>query len=223
MASEHSGPARSDVDPGILSVVSVDVVALTYDPHTRRVLVATHHRSTAPYLGERALPGVVVRSGERLREAATRALAKLGIAAAPTALGQLQTFDQPSRDPRGPSLSIAMWATFWQSADVETAQADWLPLDTPPTLAFDHAAIVATARALLAEKLWRDLAFTRGLTGPEFRATDAVAITRALTGTDVHRANLNRDLARIDALTQAGVAPTAGGRPPKLWRWAADG
>ncbi|MGV9671331.1 MULTISPECIES: NUDIX hydrolase [unclassified Gordonia (in: high G+C Gram-positive bacteria)] len=210
------------MDPAILSVVSVDVVALTYDVSARRVLVATHARETEPYRGRRALPGVVVRSGERLREAALRAVTKLGIAAVPSALGQLQTFDEPSRDPRGPSLSIAMWATFWNDGSIHTARTLWEPLDHPPALVFDHSTIVTTARRLLAERLWRDLDFTRGLTGAEFTATDAVAITRQLTGAEVHRANLNRDLARIDVLTEAGVAPTSGGRPPKLWRWAAD-
>ncbi|WP_425476239.1 NUDIX hydrolase [Gordonia oleivorans] len=210
------------IDPAILSVVSVDVVALTYDVSARRVLVATHARETEPYRGERALPGVVVRSGERLREAALRAVAKLGIDVPPSALGQLQTFDEPSRDPRGPSLSIAMWATFWNDERIHTPHTLWEPLDHAPALVFDHSTIVTTARRLLAERLWRDLDFTRGLTGAEFTATDAVAITRQLTDAEVHRANLNRDLARIDVLTEAGVAPTSGGRPPKLWRWAAD-
>ncbi|WHU48629.1 NUDIX hydrolase [Gordonia sp. L191] len=207
-------------EPGILSVVSVDVVALTYDPQARAVLVATHRRTTEPHLGERALPGVVVYSGERLTDAATRALRKLGINEQPSAIGQLQTFDEPSRDPRGPSLSVAMWATFWDSADIRTEQAVWTPIDSDRPPAFDHAEMITATRSILAEKLWRDLTFTRGLTGPQFTATDAVTITRSLTGAEVHRANLNRDLARITMLTEAGVAPAAGGRPPKIWRWS---
>ncbi|GAB21869.1 putative hydrolase [Gordonia polyisoprenivorans NBRC 16320 = JCM 10675] len=207
-------------EPGILSVVSVDVVALTYDAEARAVLVATHRRTTEPHLGERALPGVVVRSGERLTDAASRALTKLGIDEPPSAIGQLKTFDEPSRDPRGPSLSVAMWATFWDSADIRTEQAVWTPIDRDHPPAFDHAEIITAARSILAEKLWRDLGFTRGLTGPQFTATDAVTITRSLTGAEVHRANLNRDLARITTLTEAGVAPAAGGRPPKIWRWS---
>ncbi|UZF54657.1 NUDIX hydrolase [Gordonia polyisoprenivorans] len=207
-------------EPGILSVVSVDVVALTYDAEARAVLVATHRRTTEPHLGERALPGVVVRSGERLTDAASRALTKLGVNEPPSAIGQLKTFDEPSRDPRGPSLSVAMWATFWDSPDIRTEQAVWTPIDRDHPPAFDHAEIITATRSILAEKLWRDLGFTRGLTGPQFTATDAVTITRSLTGAEVHRANLNRDLARITTLTEAGVAPAAGGRPPKIWRWS---
>ncbi|MFT4125607.1 MAG: NUDIX hydrolase [Gordonia sp. (in: high G+C Gram-positive bacteria)] len=192
---------------------------MTYDRHSRTVLVGTHERTTDPFLGERALPGVVVRSGERLRDAALRALAKLAITAAPDGLGHLRTFDEPTRDPRGPSLSIALWAAFSRPPGTADGPALWEPIERPPATVFDHGHILDTARPLLAEKLWRDLDFTRALTGPEFTATDAVAITRQLTGAPVHRANLNRDLARIDSLAEAGFAPTAGGRPPRLWRW----
>ena len=68
--------------------------------------------------------------------------------------------------------------------------------------------------------LWRDLTFTRALTGDQFTATDAVAITAQLTDRSVHRANLNRELGKLDGLTEAGLAPASGGRPPKIWRWA---
>lgn len=206
---------------GIFSVVSVDVVALAYDRSAREVLLGLHHRTAPPFDGELALPGVVVLSGERLEHAAGRALDKLGLSQPPTALGQLRTFDEPSRDPRGPSLSIAMWATL-PSPEEGDASMSWVRLDAPPHLAFDHDQIVAQSRRLLADLLWRDLRFTRALTGPQFTATDAVAITTQLAGREPHRANLNRDLTKTPGLTEAGLAPTSGGRPPKLWRWTDD-
>lgn len=208
-------------DNSILSIVCVDVVALTYDHTARRVLIGTHTRAAPPYEGRLALPGVVVHSGERLREAAKRALVKIGIRETAPALGQLRTFDEPSRDPRGPSLSIAMWASFPDISSLTTEFAQWEPIDAMPDLAFDHNQIVDDALTILGDNLWRDTVFTRNLTGPEFTATDAVAITGQITGVAPHRANLNRDLAHIPDLTEAGTAPTVGGRPPKLWRWSA--
>ncbi|MBK7821731.1 MAG: NUDIX hydrolase [Tessaracoccus sp.] len=202
---------------GIFSVVSVDVVAVAYDRGLRRVLFASHARTAPPFEGDLALPGVVVLSGERLEHAAGRALAKLGLPEAPTVMGQLRTFDEPARDPRGPSLSIAMWAAFPVAS--EASPATWSPLDAAPHLSFDHDHIVAEARGILAGMLWRDLTFTRALTGPQFSAADAVAITAQLSGREVHRANLNRDLAKTPGLVEAGLAPATGGRPPKLWRW----
>lgn len=205
------------LDPGLLSVVSVDVVALSYDHAARAVLVAAAPRTAEPFIGALALPGVVVRSGEPLRDAATRALAKLELRGGPSAQGQLETFDEPSRDPRGPSLSLARWAVYPEGA--ESSVVTWMPLADPEPLAFDHDRIVQRARALLAERLWRDLDFSRSLTGERFTATDAVAITAQLSGQEPHRANLNRDLGRIDELERDGVAATTGGRPPTCWRW----
>jgi 8-oxo-dGTP diphosphatase len=211
------GDRVPDMAEDIFSVVSVDVVAVAYDRGARRVLFGSHARTAPPFEGDPALPGVVVLSGERLVHAAGRALAKLGLPEEPTAMGQLRTFDEPARDPRGPSLSIAMWAAFSHAS--EALGTTWAPLDDPLPLSFDHDQIVAESRRILAGMLWRDLCFTRALTGPRFSAADAVAMTAQLTGREVHRANLNRDLAKTPGLVEAGLAPATGGRPPKLWRW----
>lgn len=203
--------------PDIFSVVSVDVVALTYDRAARRVLFAAPERPREPYRGEIALPGVVVHSGERLVEAAARALDKVAVPSPPGALGQLRTFDEPTRDPRGPSLSVAMWAAY-APFGAPAPGGPWFPVDDAPHLAFDHDQILAASRELVAGMLWRDLGLTRALTGPELTATDAVAITEQLTG-HVHRGNLNRDLARLSGLVEAGLAHGGRGRPAKVWRW----
>ncbi len=85
-----------------------------------------------------------------------------------------------------------------------------------PDLVFDHNQIVDDALAILSEKFCREAAFTRNLTGPEFAATDAVAIAWQITGASAHRANLNRELAHISTLAEAGTAPTIGGRPTEV-------
>ena len=41
------------------SLVSVDVIALRYNPRLRRVEMATKPRTTEPFLGRPALPGVM--------------------------------------------------------------------------------------------------------------------------------------------------------------------
>ncbi|MFC7616192.1 NUDIX domain-containing protein [Actinokineospora soli] len=139
----------------------MDVLALTFDPRSKAVLLGVAPRAHEPYAGAMALPGVLLGKGERLRDAARRAVIdKLGMP--PTAIsatGQLTTFDEPSRDPRGPTLSIALWSTL----DVSEANGDrvtWTPLDDVPPLAFDHDRIVSDCRPMLADRLWRDPAFT---------------------------------------------------------------
>lgn len=161
--------------------------------------------------------------GERLRDATTRAVTgKLGLAGeSVTATGQLATFDEPSRDPRGPTLSIALWATVTRpTGDV----AVWSPFDAVPALAFDHDRIVADCRPLLADRLWRDVPFTAGLLGPEFTTAQALDVTESLTGDRPYPANLGRTMDRVPGLertSQHASALPKGGRPPLVWRFSA--
>ncbi|SER25247.1 8-oxo-dGTP diphosphatase [Lentzea xinjiangensis] len=203
------------------TLVSVDVVVLRFDPDARAVLLGVAPRALEPFAGELALPGVLLGRGERLRDASTRAVtAKLGLAAeSVTATGQLATFDEPSRDPRGPTLSVALWATV---ARPTGGLAVWSRLDDVPALAFDHNRIVADCRPLLADKLWRDVAFTAGLLGPEFTTAQALDVTESLTGDRPYPANLGRTMDRVPGLertSEHAAALPKGGRPPSVWKW----
>ena len=220
---QPAGPALAAVDPRRLrtlgavegtSYVSVDVLLLRYDHRTRRLLLGLHDRTVDPFAGWPALPGVLLHRGERIREAIGRALAKVGLR--PAGSGQLITFDEPNRDPRGPTLSVATWAV-----GADAGAATWARLDELPPLAFDHQRIVADCRPLLAGMLWRDVDFTRLLTGDEFTVTDAVALHTDLTGTPPDRGNLNRTLAGLPGLSRTDRLASAGrGRPGTVWAWA---
>ncbi|GAA1288594.1 NUDIX domain-containing protein [Saccharothrix xinjiangensis] len=204
--------------------VSVDVLALRFDPTARTVLLGVAPRAQEPFAGDLALPGVLLGRGERLRDAARRAVRdKLGVAeGAITASGQLTTFDEPSRDPRGPTLSIALWATA-DPGRLTGGPTTWTPLADVPPLAFDHDRIVADCRPILADRLWRDPAFTAGLLGREFTTAQALDVTESLTGDRPYPANLGRVMERVPGLertTQHAAAQPKGGRPPSVWRWA---
>ncbi|MFI9404561.1 NUDIX hydrolase [Nocardia sp. NPDC052316] len=204
------------------SVVSVDVVTLRFWDDDAGVRVGIAPRAVAPFAGRLALPGVLLGRGERLVEAARRAVhTKLGVPeAAIGAVGQLVTFDEPNRDPRGPTLSIAMWAV----AGPHDGPAQWVGFDEIPELAFDHNGIVAASRGLLAGLLWKDLPFTRALLGDEFPATRAVAATTDLAGARPDPANLNRTLAALPGLarTTERRRVKATGRPAAVWAFEAD-
>lgn len=199
------------------SNVSVDVLTLRYSDERRRVELAVMPRATEPYIGQLALPGVTLWEGERLADAARRAVReRLGTGV--RGLGQLTVFDEPARDPRGFTLSVAMWAV----ADAATPfdNVEWPALEDMPPLAFDHNQIVRFCQPLLVDRLWRDLAFTRALTGPQFPVSAAVAITRSLTGTHPDRGNLNRRLASVQGLGVGQKKVVRGrGRPGTLWQW----
>lgn len=205
------------------TLVSVDVLALRFDPGARAVVLGIAPRAHDPFSGELALPGVLLGRGERLRDAAARAVTrKLGLPAdAVSAVGQLATFDEPSRDPRGPTLSLALWATI-DPARLGDGGPQWVPLDAVPPLAFDHDRIVGDSRPLLQDRLWRDPAFTAGLLGPEFTTAQALDVTEALTGDRPYPANLGRTMDRVPGLSrteQHAAALPKGGRPPLVWRW----
>lgn len=212
------------------SAVSVDVLALRFGhPEPGKVRFAVAPRRWEPYTGQLALPGVLLGAGERLQDAARRAVTtKLGIPeSAILATGQLAVFDEPNRDPRGPTLSVTMWAIITGDDYAATADTDtrWQPLDAPGDLAFDHNRIVADGRGVAgARLLWHDLTFTRALLGREFPAPHAVEVTAALTGARPDAGNLNRTLKSLPGLerTDERVRVQTTGRPAVVWKWAAD-
>jgi 8-oxo-dGTP diphosphatase len=199
------------------SAVSIDVLTLRFWPDDEAIHLGIAPRAHAPFAGRLALPGVLLARGARLADDALRAVTtKLGVPAdAVRAVGQLVTFDEPNRDPRGPTLSIAMWAVV-SPAD---SPAEWFPLDAVPPLAFDHGRIVTNCRPLLAARLWSDLVFTRALLGDSFSATRAVTATASLRGDRPDPANLNRLMAAIPTLhrTDQRVRHRSTGRPAAIW------
>ncbi|WP_040159278.1 NUDIX hydrolase [Nigerium massiliense] len=197
------------------SKVSVDVLTLRYNPEQRIVEIGVSPRENEPFADQLALPGVVLWEGERLADAAKRAVkTKLGTDL--LSHGQLTVFDEPARDPRGFTLSVAMWGVGEDLGDT----ALWYPLDEIPDLAFDHNRIVEECRPLLVERLWHNIPFTQALTGPAFPVSAAVAITRSLTGTPPDRGNLNRKLASMKGLDVSHKKVVLGrGRPGTLWEW----
>ncbi|MEU4804072.1 NUDIX hydrolase [Actinosynnema sp. NPDC023587] len=215
------------------TLVSVDVLTLRFDARARTVLLAVAPRAADPFAGTSALPGVLLGRGERLRDAALRAVTgKLGVdGSAVAATGQLATFDEPSRDPRGPTLSIALWAAIDPAVPavdpaVPAAGPTWTRLDAVPALAFDHDRIVADCRPMLADRLWRDIPFTAGLLGREFTTAQALDVTESLTGDRPYPANLGRTMDRVPGLErteQHAAALPKGGRPPLVWRWTSTG
>jgi 8-oxo-dGTP diphosphatase len=207
-------------DPAIRSsLVSVDVLALHFRRTARRIELGIAARAQDPFRGQLALPGVLLGLGERLHDAALRALTgKLGVPPdAVSGIGQLVTFDKPNRDPRGPTLSVAMWAGVTRPVE----SAVWTPLDQLPELAFDHQRIVQDCRALLSGALWRDPLLSKALTGQRFPTADALDITASLTGRAPDRGNLNRTLKAVPGLhrTEERVAARSTGRPAAVWEW----
>lgn len=112
-------------------------------------------RAFEPFAGEWALPGGFVEEREPVNDAAARELAEeTGLRA--SALQLLGVYDTPGRDPRGWTVSVTFLATMASETPVHGADdardARWFAADALPTLAFDHAVIVADALAAWAAR-----------------------------------------------------------------------
>lgn len=160
-----------------------------------------------------SLPGVLLKTDERLEDAARRAAAAKAQTSNLGYLRQLGVFDAPERDPRGPTIAIAFLAPL---AD-ETSSPELTWLEAPEGLAFDHDSIIAAARTHCRELAWVDLSFTKALLGDVFTTKDA----NALRPPTLEAKNTARWLRHAGFVKPAPLASPAGGRgrPASAWTW----
>lgn len=201
------------IDRSLLSVVSVDVIPISLHPNGLRI--GGTIRKDEPEAGKLCLPGVVMQTGERITDAALRALSKLPVSAKRAVLRQGRMFDEPHRDPRGPSLSVSVLAAFPPSAQFSCH----FPAELDVELGFDHAQIIRETMPDAGRLLWRDAEFTKALTGDRFSTSDALQIAQGLSrGSAPHRGNLNRSIEASGAVKD-GLASSYGHRPAIMWAW----
>lgn len=132
--------------------LAADVVALAGEPPRSVLLI---QRGGPPFEGSWALPGGFVEAGERMAQAAARELREeTGIEAGE--LTFLGVYDDPGRDPRGPTVSVVQLMRSGQELDArggdDAADARWFELDELPPLAFDHAQVIADALSVAASE-----------------------------------------------------------------------
>ena len=185
--------------------VTVDLALMTVADG--RLSVLLQRRAVDVFAGMLALPGGFVRIDEPLDAAARRVLAdKAGFAAgearnAGTWLEQLYTFGEPLRDPRMRTVSVAYFALL-PAARLEAAVCAQVDLTLAPVtdlsepLAFDHAAIIATAHARLKGKLdYTPVALA--LLPERFTLRDLQAVHEAIMETSFNKPAFRRRM--IDA------------------------
>jgi 8-oxo-dGTP diphosphatase len=126
--------------------LTVDLVLITNEPRPRVMLIRRKHE---PFAGSWAFPGGFVNENEPLETAARRELREeTGVEV--ESLEQLQSFGDPGRDPRGWTVTVAFLGRVDAGklkpiAADDAAEVAWHPVDSPPSLAFDHANILAAA------------------------------------------------------------------------------
>ncbi len=126
--------------------VTVDMLVFKKTNNGLQLLLIQRDRE--PFLGFWAIPGGFMDMDETLEEAAYRELAEeTGLQN--IALEQLKAYSAPGRDPRHRTISVAFigFLTDNQQAKAgdDAHKAQWFPIHGLPSLAFDHAQIIADA------------------------------------------------------------------------------
>jgi len=135
--------------------VTVDIVLFRLCGGVLNVLLVKRGRE--PFKGTWVFPGGFVDIDERVGDAAVRELRE-ETAVQHVVLEPFAVFDDPKRDPRGRTISVAHAGLLLSEcsgvqAGDDAADAMWFPVNDPPPLGFDHVQMLASALAWLAERL----------------------------------------------------------------------
>ncbi len=183
-------------------------------------------RAREPFAEAWALPGGVLDEGEPLEASIRRHLATKVDLAEVAHLEQVSTYGDPARNPNEWEIATAYLGLVPLGVDPSVpADTDWHPVDDLPPTAFDHGAIIHSARDRLRGKLsYSNICFA--LAPATFTLNELRDVYTAALGYDVSATNLKRVLVRRGALVPTGRrrdSGRAGGRPAEEFAFAEQG
>lgn len=195
--------------------VAIDTVPVVFREEIGlRAIVAP--RQYEPYKGEQALPGVLLLNGESVAEAGERALDTKASVIDAEFIQTLGVYDDPGRDPRSTTLTIARLFAVASEA-IFADDAELVSITDPPELPFDHQRIIAESAGALATLLETSPEFVKSVLGNEFE-TNAMREALESVGASFNSANLARTLSSKSWITKVGQVKKSGaGRPATLW------
>lgn len=187
--------------------LAVDCVIFGLDLDEESLKVMLIERDLEPFAGVWAIPGGFVRPGETLMAAATRELEEeTGIK--DVFLEQLFTFGDPNRDPRDWVVSVAYYALVSPEkhqiqATTDARQAQWFPVTSLPSLAFDHDKILATALQRIRGKLtYAPIGFE--LLPQKFTIKQLQKLYEIVLGRELDNRNFRKKIFAMDVLRELG-------------------
>ncbi|HEX8511421.1 MAG TPA: hypothetical protein VF635_18220 [Propionibacteriaceae bacterium] len=209
--------------------VAVDVAVLTALPAapagagvgTLAVLVTNGSATPGP-----ALPGRFLRERQTVSECVSDVLRiKAGLTDVSAEPRLLSIFDDPSRDPRGWTLSLAH-ALVLPHRRLREATGEIVAISTQGRLApgqsllFDHEAIVSEAAAMVRESYER-LPDPEGLLEHPFTLAQLRTVHQAVLGAqlrkDTFRRRMEANLRPLSGPDGAAVLRSDGGRPAQVY------
>lgn len=206
--------------PAAAHRVAVDVVAVALEEDGSPAgtpAFLTLRRPRAPFAGDWALPGTLVRQDEDLQEAVLRILADGPGLPRPRHLEQLATFGAPDRDPRGRVFSVSYLALVPRPTQVRSTAA-WWPVASAPALAFDHAVILGSAIQRLRAKLsYSNVAY--GLLPDTFTLSELQGVYEAVLDRELDKRNFRKKVLALDLLAETEGQRRGPHRPAQLYRF----
>lgn len=182
-------------------LLTVDCVVFGLDDEDLKILLI--QRKYPPFKGRWALPGGFVAPKESLEAAAARELEEeAGLKG--IWMEQLQAFGEPDRDPRSRVVTVAFQALVNlvqhpPKAASDAEDAAWFPLTDLPSLAFDHATILATAHRRLRERIRRSpVGFE--LLPSKFTLTQLQRLHEKVLGASLDKRNFRKRVERVGVL-----------------------
>ena len=179
-------------------------------------------RAREPQQGKWSLPGGQVRSDEDMITSVRRQLAEKVDLKELAHLEQLAVFSDPHRVPDTRVIASTFLGLVPSPASPELPpDTRWHPVNSLPSMAFDHGQMVDNARTRLIAKLsYTNIGFA--LAPREFALSTLRDIYGAALDYQVDATNLQRVLARRGVITATGTiaqSGRSGGRPAALYRF----
>ena len=180
-------------------------------------------RAKEPQRGAWSLPGGSLRHDEDMTSSVRRQLAEKVDLREIAHLEQLAVFSDPDRVPATRTIASTFLGLVPSPATPELPpDTRWHPVNALPPMAFDHAPMVAHARARLVAKLsYTNIGFA--LAPREFVLSTLRDIYGAALDYQVDATNLQRVLQRRGVITRTGTTAQSGrsgGRPAAVFRFA---
>ena len=217
---QSTKPTRTGPDPTKPAQVTVAAVLQVRDGVLQALL---WQRALEPFSGAWALPGGVLAQDETLEASIRRHLAVKVDLAEVAHLEQVATYGDPGRNPVEWEIATAYLGLVPLGVDPSVPpDTSWHSVGHLPPTAFDHGAIIHSARDRLRGKLsYSNIGFA--LAPATFTLNELRDVYTAALGYDVSATNLKRVLIRRGALVPTGGrrdSGRAGGRPAEEFAFA---
>ncbi|MGP0063683.1 MAG: NUDIX domain-containing protein [Isosphaeraceae bacterium] len=199
--------------------MTTDIAIFTIREDRLEILLI--QRGNPPFQGDWALPGGLVEEDEDLDVCARRELEEeTGVA--DVSLEQLHTFGAPNRDPRGRYVTAAYYTMvrpdrLKPKAASDAANVRWFAVEGLPTLAFDHAEIIAMARRRLRARLYES-ADAFGYLPATFTLEEFRKVVAIVSGDSIDSRNFRYRVQVLGLVEETGGTQTGTRRVARLYR-----